>query len=332
MRLPRSRTWTPHIAAIYCSTDLPLRVWHATENQPGTDGILTCYLTGSPMREVQSLSPEALLEVLLGELEPVISPWQDTLERVVTTDCMGDAYAGGGWIVSPVPSNDDLRVSLIQPHGSCFFAGEHLASACGAIMEGALRHEIISDVGVPHVIWRHTPSLRAADNQAVLDAMPVNMRVWANKTLTIRLGPMHLLCTGVGNFTLNRSLLSAVAHELRLPKRIVKDCHIIPADYSPEYELGLLTGMVSPFLSPALSAHRLHAVALLTETDVRGEQRPRMVAVSVSPFESLLVPLVQFRILAKMYARRVYPALRWLEIDRLAATQGAIEGAVAIST
>jgi hypothetical protein len=111
--------------------------------------------------------------------------------------------------------------------------------------------------GAPHVIRRHAPSLRAADKQAVLDALPVSARVWVNKTVTVRLGTMHLLCTGVGDFTLDRRLLAAVAHELCLPKRAVKDCHINPADYSPESELGLLTGMVSPFVSPGLSAYRL---------------------------------------------------------------------------
>jgi len=121
------------------ATDWPLRVWHATERQPGTGGILTCSLTGSPTHNGQPWSQETLLEVLLRELEPVIGSWQDTLERVVITDWMGDAYAGGGWLVYPLSSNDALRTILGQPHGHCFFAGEHLANEYGATMEGALR-------------------------------------------------------------------------------------------------------------------------------------------------------------------------------------------------
>jgi monoamine oxidase len=121
------------------ATDLPLRVWHATERQAGAGGILTCSMTGSPAHGVRPLSQEALLEVLMRELEPVIGPWQETLERVTTVDWIGDAYAGGGWIVYPLPSNDDLRTILGQPHGHCFFAGEHLATEYGATMEGALR-------------------------------------------------------------------------------------------------------------------------------------------------------------------------------------------------
>jgi monoamine oxidase len=88
---------------------------------------------------VQQLSPEALLEVLHRELEPVIGPWKGMLERVITVDWTGDTYAGGGWIVYPLPSNDALRMILGQPHGRCFFAGEHLATEYGTTMEGALR-------------------------------------------------------------------------------------------------------------------------------------------------------------------------------------------------
>src|SRR5262245_39391428 len=126
------------------ATDFPLRVWHATEREPGTGGILTCYLTGSPTPEVRQCSKEALLEVLLRELEPVIGPRKGMLERVVTIDWTRDAYAGGGWIVYPLQSNDDLRTILGQPHGQCFFAGEHLATEYEATMEGALRsgHEV----------------------------------------------------------------------------------------------------------------------------------------------------------------------------------------------
>jgi monoamine oxidase len=120
-------------------TDLPLRVWHATERQPGTGGILTCYLTGGATREVQRWSPETLLEMLRRQIEPVIGLWQGTPEQVMITDWTGDAYAGGGWIVYPLESKNDWRPILEEPHGHCFFAGEHLVSAHEATMEGGLR-------------------------------------------------------------------------------------------------------------------------------------------------------------------------------------------------
>ena len=80
--------------------------------------------------------------------------------------------------------------------------------------------------------------------------------------------------------------------------------------------------MVSPFMSPGVSAHRLQAVILLTATAVGYEAREQMVAVSLSPCESLLLPLTQFRVLTQMYARRAYPMLQCLEIDRPAAIRG----------
>jgi hypothetical protein len=94
-------------------------------------------------------------------------------------------------------------------------------------------------MGIPTVIWRHAPSLQASEKQAILDTRWSHQRVLVNKTVPLRLGTTHLLGTGVGDFTLHRSVLSAVATALRLPKRIVKDCHINPADYAPEYALGL---------------------------------------------------------------------------------------------
>jgi monoamine oxidase len=121
------------------ATDLPLRVWHATEGQSGTGGILTCYLTGTPTPRLQQISQEALLAALRRKLESVIGPWQGTPERVITIDWRREAYAGGGWLVYPLQPNAGLRTSLGEPHGRCFFAGEHLATEYGATMEGALR-------------------------------------------------------------------------------------------------------------------------------------------------------------------------------------------------
>jgi monoamine oxidase len=121
------------------ATDLPLRVWHATESQPGAGGILTCSLVGAPTRLARQLSHEALFETLWRELAPALGGWQGTPERVIATDWVGDAFAGGGWMVDPVPSQDGLRTLLGQPHGRCLFAGEHLDAEYGAHMEGALR-------------------------------------------------------------------------------------------------------------------------------------------------------------------------------------------------
>jgi hypothetical protein len=227
-------------------------------------------------------------------------------------------------LLGALPPLEDIWASLPDPAALALLQKREqwLGVATLSCRSLSLLHELIGAIGVSTVIWRHTPSLQASEKQAILDARWGHQRVLVNKTLTIRLGTTHLLCTGGGDFTLHRRLLSAIATALHLPRRIVKDCHINPADYAPEYALGLLTGMVSPFMSPGISVHRLQAVIHLTETAGGCEPRGPMVAVSLSPCESLLLPLTHFRILTQMYARRAYPTLRYLEIDRQAVIGG----------
>jgi monoamine oxidase len=121
------------------ATDLPLRVWHATESQPGKGGILTCSLAGAPTRLARQLSAADLFEMLRREVAPALGGWQGIPERVIVTDWVGDAFAGGGWMVDPLPLQEGLRRLLSEPHGHCLFAGEHLATEHSAYMEGALR-------------------------------------------------------------------------------------------------------------------------------------------------------------------------------------------------
>lgn len=153
-----------------------------------------------------------------------------------------------------------------------------------------LLREIVTNLSTYSVIRRHPPSV------------------------TVRLGTTHVLCTGVNDSTLNRRPLSQVADELSLPRRIIKACRINPSDYSPEYELGLLTGMVSPFFAPAARSERLRALALVEATEI-GSEEAQLVAISLSPFESLIVPRVDFGVLTQLYVQRAHPDLQWTKID-----------------
>ena len=123
-------------------------------------------------------------------------------------------------LLDALPPIEDIWASLPDPEAVALLQKREqlLGVATLACRSFSLLHEIIGAIGVPNVIWRHAPSLRAAEKQAILDARWGHQHVLVNKTLTIRLGTMHLLCTGVGDFTLNRSLLSAVATALHLPK------------------------------------------------------------------------------------------------------------------
>jgi hypothetical protein len=171
-----------------------------------------------------------------------------------------------------------------------------------------LLREIINNLGTYSVIKRHLPSVTAAAKQTVLNAGLDGVGLLVNRTVTVRLGTTHILCTGVGDFTLNRGLLSQVADELSLSKRIIKACRINPPDYSPEYELGLLTGMVSPFFAPPARPGRLRALVQFEATEI-GPEEAQLVAISLSPFESLVVPRVDFGVLTQLYAVRAHPDL-----------------------
>jgi hypothetical protein len=177
-----------------------------------------------------------------------------------------------------------------------------------------LLHELVTDLGIENVIARHAPSVTAAAKQSLLDAGWHGVKLLVNKTVTVRLGTVHLLCTGAGDFTLNHCQLATIGKELRLSRKAVKACRINPPDYSPEYELGLLTGMVSPFLAPSVSRTRLQAVALLSAAEIGPAER-HMVAISLCPFESLIVPQADFDALAKLYCQRAYPDVAWATID-----------------
>jgi hypothetical protein len=177
-----------------------------------------------------------------------------------------------------------------------------------------LLHEIITDLGIYNMIERHSPSVSAAAKQTVLDCGLSGPRQLVNKSVTVRLGTLHLLGSGAGDFRMNRTLIYEIANQLCLTRRDIKACRINPADYSPEYELGLLEGMVSPFFSPAPSGRRLAAVILLEAAELALEKE-QMVAILVSPFESLVLPLVDFSTVARLYAQRAYPDIFWTEID-----------------
>lgn len=177
-----------------------------------------------------------------------------------------------------------------------------------------LLHEIINNLGTYAVIRRHLPSVTAAAKQTVLNAGLDGVGLLVNKTLTVRLGTTHVLCTGMGDFTLNRFLLSQVANELRLSRRIIKACRINPPDYSPEYELGLLTGIVSPFFAPPTQPSRLRALVLFDSADIDPAEA-ELVAISLSPFESLVVPRVDFGVLTQLYVERAHPDLQWTKIE-----------------
>lgn len=155
----------------------------------------------------------------------------------------------------------------------------------------------------------HAASHRAAQTQTVL---PPGALV--QKTVTVEIAGKLLLCTCVGDRKLDRKHLRAVADALALPRRAVKHCSINPSTCDPVEECGMLPGMVSPFVSP-LRKTRAAAVVLLPWPR-RWEEKGREGAVSLSLWESLLLPLRCLKDIVRCYSRRAYPHTRLIELER----------------
>ncbi len=155
----------------------------------------------------------------------------------------------------------------------------------------------------------HAASHSAAQTQA---ALPPGVLV--QKTVTVAMAGRLLLCTCVGDQELERKHLRAMAHELALLRCAARRCTINPSTCDPVVEYGMLPGMVSPFVSP-LRKTRMAAVVLLPWPR-RWEEQGREVAVSLSLWESLLLPLRCLRDSMCGYSRRAYPSAPFIELQK----------------
>src|SRR5712692_5339754 len=157
-------------------------------------------------------------------------------------------------------------------------------------------------------IASHAASHSAAQTQAVL---PPGALV--QKTVTVAMAGRLLLCTCVGDQELERKHLRALAHELALLRRAARRCTINPSTSDPVEECGMRPGMVSPFLPP-LQSTRMVAVVLIPWPRW-WEEKGREVAVSLSLWESLLLPLHCLKDSVCGYARRAYPSAQLIELQ-----------------
>jgi hypothetical protein len=163
-------------------------------------------------------------------------------------------------------------------------------------------------------LLRHGPSQRAAETQALLPP-----GVLVQKTVSVTLGERLLLCTGVGIQSLTRWQLRDIAAALALPYRVLKRCTINSSTYTSVEAFAMQTGMVSPFLHPERAAH-LSALVLLPWREL-WEAQEREVAISLSLWESLVLPVRCLRPLLRQYARRAYPGVLLIELRN----EGSIE-------
>ncbi len=156
-------------------------------------------------------------------------------------------------------------------------------------------------------LLRHSPSKSAAETQALLPP-----GVLVQKTISVTLGERLLLCNGVGTGSLTRWHLRDMAAALALPFRSIKRCTINSSAHMSVEIFAMQPGMVSPFLHPE-RAVPLSALVLLPWRE-RWDVQAREVAISLSLWESLVLPVLCLRPLIRQYARRAYPQVRLIEL------------------
>jgi hypothetical protein len=157
-------------------------------------------------------------------------------------------------------------------------------------------------------LLRHGPSLSTASMQSLLPP-----GVLAHMTISMRMANFLLLCTGVGPQRVTRYHLHAITAALALPRQAVKQCTIHPLSYNPAETFALQPGMISPFLHP--SRHTDVSEFVLLSWPERWKVQAREVAISLSLWESLVLPLRCLRQTIQSYAKRAYPEVRIIELE-----------------
>lgn len=113
-------------------------IFHTTQNQQGTFGALTSYVTGDKAYLLFKAPPAERTRRILHSLEPAFGD----LRRYVARDAIGhywahDLHTSGAYAIYDTQQWFTLRPILAKPVKRIYFAGEHIAEWQG-FMEGAI--------------------------------------------------------------------------------------------------------------------------------------------------------------------------------------------------
>ena len=154
----------------------------------------------------------------------------------------------------------------------------------------------------------HPASLRAWEKQALL---PRGVHV--QKTVSLLFGGRLLLVTSIGDRQFKRAERFALAAHLGLSRKASHRATLNPPGCIAERDFGLLRGMVSPFLSPGFGTGLCAVVQLSWPRE--WEDDGQHVAISLSPCESLLIPLRCYRRILHQYVGRIIPEVSLVELN-----------------
>jgi monoamine oxidase len=111
--------------------------FHSTQNQTGTEGILTSYTIGEKADILASQNDERRMKIITGDLTDFDEHAPKLARGILSYAWQRDKYTDGAYALYRPGQWFGVRPILQRPHGKVLFAGEHLADWQG-FMEGAI--------------------------------------------------------------------------------------------------------------------------------------------------------------------------------------------------
>ena len=111
--------------------------FHSTQNQPGTEGILTAYAIGEKADVLASQNDRRRMNVIARDLVDFNADAPRLAKGIASYAWQRDEYTEGAYALYRPGQWFGIRPVLQRPHLKVLFAGEHLADWQG-FMEGAI--------------------------------------------------------------------------------------------------------------------------------------------------------------------------------------------------
>jgi monoamine oxidase len=111
--------------------------FHSTQNQPGTQGILTSYAIGEKADVLASQSDDRRMRIITEDIADFDADAPKLARGIVSYAWQRDEFTDGAYALYRPGQWFGIRPILQRPHGKVLFAGEHLADWQG-FMEGAV--------------------------------------------------------------------------------------------------------------------------------------------------------------------------------------------------
>jgi len=223
-----------------------------------------------------------------------------------TTDDFNVLMKQGYEILSTLPRIEEVFsvygtadwVRQLHRRGEYFGKG---SLSGGVIHELCVIAEELGVTGLAHRVLTHSPSFSAASKQQILPST-----VHVQKTISMQIGDEYTLCTGVGDWSVDRNLKKFIVKHMALSSSAMHSIIINPPTIDPIKHLGVWPGMVSPFLDTTLPANLRTLIILQPSTEVLEQD----FGVSISLYESLILPVRYFTAIVSNFVGTMQPTLQ----------------------